>query len=105
MEGVEPPSCSTNLTHNSHFSGANFFKKALESRTNKTNSQKSYRTLGSPEVHRVVLVCSLYHTALNTLTQLQLDILTGKHFHYFICVRFIILLIICRFVLPRKGTL
>lgn len=27
----------------------------------------------------MVLVCSLYHTALNTLTQLQLDILTGKN--------------------------
>lgn len=65
--------------HNSHFSGTNFFKKALESRGNKTNTQKTYRTLGSPEVHRVVLVCSLYHTALNTLTQMQLDILTGKN--------------------------
>lgn len=77
VEGVEPPYVNQSPTHNSHFSGTNFFKKALESRSNKANTQKSYRTLGSPEVHRVVLTCSLYHTALNTLTQLQLDILTG----------------------------
>lgn len=37
--------------------------------------------LGSPDVQQVVLTCSLYHTALNTLTQLQLDILTGLCYH------------------------
>ncbi|XP_018332140.1 ubiquitin-protein ligase E3B isoform X2 [Agrilus planipennis] len=63
--------------HSNHFSGTNFLRRALDSRVNKTNTQKSYRSLGSPEVHRVVLMCSLYHTALHTLTQLKLDILTG----------------------------
>lgn len=77
VEGVEPPQTSNSPTQNSHFSGASFFKRALESRSNKANVQKTYRSLGSPEVHRVVLICSLYHTALNTLTQMQLDILTG----------------------------
>ncbi|XP_022906806.2 ubiquitin-protein ligase E3B [Onthophagus taurus] len=61
----------------SHFSGANFIKRALESRGNRANTQRVYRSLGSPEVYRIVLLCSMYHTALNTLTQLRLDILTG----------------------------
>lgn len=80
VEGVEPPQVASSPTHNSHFSGTSFFKRALESRSNKTNTIKTYRSLGSPEVHRVVLICSLYHTALNTLTQMQLDILTGNCF-------------------------
>ncbi|XP_072380057.1 ubiquitin-protein ligase E3B [Diabrotica undecimpunctata] len=57
--------------------GTSFFKKVLENKGTRPTIQKSYRALGSPEVHRIVLICSLYHTALNTLTQLQLDILTG----------------------------
>ncbi|XP_056636344.1 ubiquitin-protein ligase E3B [Diorhabda sublineata] len=74
--GSEPPSqiMSPGQTASG---GANFFKKVLENRSHKNATQKSYRALGSPEVHRIVLICSLYHTALNTLTQLQLDILTG----------------------------
>lgn len=80
VDGVEPPQVASSPTHNSHFSGTSFFKRALESRSNKTNTIKTYRSLGSPEVHRVVLICSLYHTALNTLTQMQLDILTGNCF-------------------------
>jgi ubiquitin-protein ligase E3 B len=76
VQNIDSPQ-PTSSPQNSNFSGSNFFKKVLESRSNKTNTQRNYRALGSPEVHRVVLVCSLYHTALNTLTQLQLDILTG----------------------------
>lgn len=60
------------------FASNNFFKKVLESSHNRNTVHKHYRTLGSPEVHRIVLICSLYHTALNTLTQLQLDMLTGN---------------------------
>lgn len=57
----------------------NIFKRAfLEARTNKNNSNKCYRKLGSPETTRIALICSLYHTALLTLTQVKLDILTGK---------------------------
>nr|XP_023030496.1 ubiquitin-protein ligase E3B [Leptinotarsa decemlineata] len=76
VSGSEPPGQSLSPTLTT-FSGSNFFKKVLESRGNRMTTQKSYRALGSPEVHRIVLICSLYHTALNTLTQLQLDILTG----------------------------
>lgn len=76
VAGSEPPGCNLSPTQHT-FAGANFFKKVLENRTNRMSTQKSYRALGSPEVHKIVLTCSLYHTALNTLTQLQLDILTG----------------------------
>ncbi|KAL3269178.1 hypothetical protein HHI36_008263 [Cryptolaemus montrouzieri] len=71
-ESPQPPS----PTKNTHFSGT-FLKKVFENKGNRTNIQKNYRLLGSPEVQRIILICSLYHTALNTLTQLQLDILTG----------------------------
>uniref|UniRef100_A0A1B6LAX7 Ubiquitin-protein ligase E3B n=1 Tax=Graphocephala atropunctata TaxID=36148 RepID=A0A1B6LAX7_9HEMI len=57
---------------------SNLFKRALEARTNRANAAKQLRNkLGSPETTKVALICTLYHTALNTLTQLRLDILTG----------------------------
>ncbi|KAF2900658.1 hypothetical protein ILUMI_05537 [Ignelater luminosus] len=80
VKDTEPPNSTSNSAHSrgqNHFMGGNFLKRALESRTNRTNTQRPYRALGSPEVHRIVLLCSLYYTALNTLTQLRLDILTG----------------------------
>ncbi|CAH1185168.1 unnamed protein product [Phyllotreta striolata] len=76
VAGAEPPVQMPSPTQ-SAAGGANFFKKVLECKSHKTAVQKTYRTLGSPDVHRIVLICSLYHTALNTLSQLQLDILTG----------------------------
>ncbi|GJQ75479.1 hypothetical protein Trydic_g17567 [Trypoxylus dichotomus] len=76
VKDVALPNVATSPT-NSNFSTSNFIKRAFESRGNKTNVQKVYRALGSPEVHRIVLLCSMYHTALNTLSQLKLDILTG----------------------------
>lgn len=77
VKDVIPPNVSTSPT-SSNFVTPNFIKRAFESRSNKTNVQKTYRALGSPEVHQIVLLCSMYHTALNTLNQLKLDILTGK---------------------------
>ncbi|XP_054278321.1 ubiquitin-protein ligase E3B-like [Macrosteles quadrilineatus] len=57
---------------------SNLFKRALEARTNRANAAKQLRNkLGSPETTKVALICTLYHTALHTLTQLRLDILTG----------------------------
>lgn len=55
----------------------NIFKRAIESRTNKNVSQKNNRLLENAEVRKVISICSLYQTALNTLSQLKLDILTG----------------------------
>lgn len=58
----------------------NLLKRALErtsskSTQNKTNKQ--WRKLGSAEVSKVAIVCSMYHSALQTLSQLRLDILSG----------------------------
>lgn len=54
------------------------YRRALEARTNRANAAKQLRNkLGSPETTKVALICTLYHTALHTLTQLRLDILTG----------------------------
>lgn len=75
---MDPPQ-PLSPTQSVNFAGGNFLKKMLENRGNKTSNPKNYRALGSPEVHRVVLICSMYHTALHTLTQLQLDILTGNY--------------------------
>lgn len=56
----------------------NIIKRALEARTNRANSSKQFKNkLGSPECTKVAVVCSLYYTALSTLAQLRLDILTG----------------------------
>ncbi|PSN54423.1 Ubiquitin-protein ligase E3B [Blattella germanica] len=56
---------------------SNILKRALDHRANRTNAAKYHRKLGSPDCTKVALICSLYHTALETLTQLRLDILTG----------------------------
>lgn len=56
------------------------FKKALgNSKSSKTSSTVNpIRKLGSPEVTQVALVASMYQTALSTLTQMRMDILTGN---------------------------
>lgn len=67
---------------NPHHISSNLFKRALElgttkaSQSNKNN--KPWRKLVGDETKQVVAVCSMYHAALNTLSQLKLDILSGK---------------------------
>jgi ubiquitin-protein ligase E3 B len=56
----------------------NILKRALDHRSNRTSATKHHRKLGSSECTKVALLCSLYQTALGTLTQLKLDILTGE---------------------------
>lgn len=78
-EKVDFPNAQTGST--------NLFKRALE-RTNvggsgghKTSanaSSRPWRKVGSDDVTRVALVCGMYHAALTTLSQLKLDILSGK---------------------------
>lgn len=80
-EKVDFPNAQTGST--------NIFKRALE-RTNvggngggghKTSanaSSRPWRKVGSDDVTRVALVCGMYHAALTTLSQLKLDILSGK---------------------------
>lgn len=59
----------------------NLLKRALERTSSKSTqskaSNKQWRKLGSSEVAKVAIVCSMYHSALQTLSQLKLDILSG----------------------------
>ncbi|RZF42672.1 hypothetical protein LSTR_LSTR001467 [Laodelphax striatellus] len=64
--------------HAAKESSINIIRRALEARTNRQNANRQFRNkLGSPECTKVALMCTLYQTALHTLTQLRLDILTG----------------------------
>uniref|UniRef100_A0A146L582 Ubiquitin-protein ligase E3B n=1 Tax=Lygus hesperus TaxID=30085 RepID=A0A146L582_LYGHE len=59
---------------------SNFLRRAIDARINRVNTAKQPRyKIGTPDcpLTRVAKVCALYFTALNTLTQLRLDILTG----------------------------
>uniref|UniRef100_A0A0A9Y2C9 HECT-type E3 ubiquitin transferase n=2 Tax=Lygus hesperus TaxID=30085 RepID=A0A0A9Y2C9_LYGHE len=59
---------------------SNFLRRAIDARINRVNTAKQPRyKIGTPDcpLTRVGKVCALYFTALNTLTQLRLDILTG----------------------------
>jgi hypothetical protein len=67
---IDTPSSSSSAS-------SNLLRRALDHRVNRTNAAKYHHKLGSPDCTRVALICSLYHTALETLTQLRLDILTG----------------------------
>ncbi|XP_062543372.1 ubiquitin-protein ligase E3B [Armigeres subalbatus] len=40
-------------------------------------TSKAFRKMGSAEMSRVALTCAMYHAALNALSQLRLDILSG----------------------------
>lgn len=61
------------------------FRRAMGTSKSGKNSQsigksQPARKLGSPEVTQVALVAAMYQTALCTLTQMRMDILTGKLF-------------------------
>lgn len=59
---------------------SNFIKRALDARLSRSQGTKlAKQKLDSPDspLVKVSSVCSMYYTALNTLTQLRLDILTG----------------------------
>lgn len=75
VKDTEPPQ-PPSPAKSSHFSGS-FLKKVFENKSTRTNVQRNYRQTWGPEVRRVELTCSMYHTALRTLTELHLDILTG----------------------------
>lgn len=61
---------------------SNLFKRALELGTTKANNStknnKPWRKFAGDDTKQVVAVCSMYHAALNTLSQLKLDILSGR---------------------------
>lgn len=68
-------------------SASGLLKKALERASSASRpSSVQYRRLGSPEVTAVALTCTLFETALASLTQLRLDILTGLcHQEWVLC--------------------
>ncbi|XP_064460486.1 ubiquitin-protein ligase E3B-like isoform X2 [Ornithodoros turicata] len=56
---------------------SSILKKALERASSGRTCCVQYRRLGAPETTSVALTCALFETALSSLTQLKLDILTG----------------------------
>lgn len=71
----QSPSRSSSMCSGYHCQG--IFKKALERASSTRSGNIRYKRLGSPETTVVALTCCLYETALATLTQMRLDILTG----------------------------
>ncbi|XP_045782566.1 ubiquitin-protein ligase E3B [Maniola jurtina] len=73
-EGAGPSQPSTPVQSSNP---ASFIRRAIEARTSRSSSSKNFRKLGSPDCTKVALICSMYHTALQTMSQVKLDILTG----------------------------
>ncbi|KAL4711976.1 hypothetical protein ACJJTC_011283 [Scirpophaga incertulas] len=73
-DGAGPSQPSTPVQSNNP---AAIIRRAIEARTSRSNSNKNYRKLGSPDCTKAALICSMYHTALQTMKQVKLDILTG----------------------------
>ncbi|XP_045445888.1 ubiquitin-protein ligase E3B [Melitaea cinxia] len=73
-EGAGPSQPSTPVQSSNP---ASFIRRAIEARTNRGNSNKNFRKLGSPDCTKIALICSMYYTALQTMSQVKLDILTG----------------------------
>lgn len=78
-EKVEFPNPQTGST--------NLFKRALERNAAKVTAStskagKPWRKIGSNEVSRMAIVCEMYYAALNTLSQLKLDILSGLCYNH-----------------------
>lgn len=78
VDGVEQQNIIQTANEQNHLSGpSNLIRRALESRTKTSNQLKIQYKLGGNECSSIALICSMYQTALDTLTQLRLDILTG----------------------------
>ncbi|XP_049776175.1 ubiquitin-protein ligase E3B isoform X1 [Schistocerca cancellata] len=74
LEEAEPPESSDGVTQ--AVGGTGLLRRALLEHRGACHSAGRNR-LGSAECSKVALVCSLYQTALATLTQLRLEVLTG----------------------------
>ncbi|TMW42061.1 hypothetical protein DOY81_012862 [Sarcophaga bullata] len=65
----------------SQASTSNLLRRALDRSSTRTslskNSKITWRRLDSAEVVHVSRICAMYYAALNTLSQLKLEILTG----------------------------
>ncbi|KAG8189904.1 hypothetical protein JTE90_018685 [Oedothorax gibbosus] len=80
VECVQTQPQSTSPTNESPFNSpfkSSVFRKVVEKASSSRLNNIRYRRLGSPETTLVALTCNLYETALATLSQMKLDILTG----------------------------
>ncbi|KAK8739159.1 hypothetical protein OTU49_003508, partial [Cherax quadricarinatus] len=85
--GVTATSTTSSLSNAGSITPSNLLKKVLERKLSCTVTGGGLRSgglrgggcrkLGSPTVSTVAIVCSMYHTAITTLSQLRMDILTG----------------------------
>ncbi|XP_042211547.1 ubiquitin-protein ligase E3B-like [Homarus americanus] len=81
--GFTASSTTSSFANLSSMTPSNLLKKALERKLSSSSTGGSLRgggsrKLGSPAVATVAMVCSMYHTAITTLSQLRMDILTGE---------------------------
>lgn len=85
VSGLSLTSTTSSL---SSITSASLLKKAFECKLSSSSKNSplgsggmpksgTYRKLGSNEISTVAMVCSMYHTATTTLSQLRMDILTG----------------------------
>lgn len=85
ISGLSLTSTTSSL---SSITSASLLKKAFECKLSSSSKNSplgsggmpksgTYRKLGSNEISTVAMVCSMYHTATTTLSQLRMDILTG----------------------------
>ncbi|XP_030847957.1 ubiquitin-protein ligase E3B [Strongylocentrotus purpuratus] len=76
LKGLQPEEVSNHTEGKTPTRGGNLLKK-LQRMTSKLGNHKSCKSLNSQEVILVCSLCSMYQTALSTLTELRRDILTG----------------------------
>lgn len=72
---------------NHQIGSTSLFKRALERNASKyttaaSGGSKPWRKIGSNEITRIAIVCEMYYSALNTLSQLKLDILSGLCYNH-----------------------
>lgn len=82
--GVTSSSTTSSLTSIGSYVSSNIMKRALDRRLTSSSPAGSggtrwggSRKLGSRGVATAAMVCSMYHSAITTLSQLKIDILTG----------------------------
>jgi len=85
------------------------FKRAMgNSKSSKNhqvvNKSQLIRKVGSPEVTQVALVACMYQTALCTLTQMRMDILTGNNLNFCLKKKVMISVFLFRFSVELQRT-
>lgn len=91
--GITSSSTASSLASIGSYVSSNIVRRALDRRLTSGTSVGSgglrgggIRKLGSREVSTVAMVCSMYYSAITTLSQLKMDILTGKFYIYLLLI-------------------